>query len=79
MSEGWAIFLISEAIVIFGGLLAIYVKVKVSIAELEIRMKVSEARLKDVEDTDHEMNRKLDKILDKVTTVQIELQNKANR
>jgi len=79
MSEGWSIFLIGEAIIIFGGLIAIYVRVNVKLAELDLRMKVSENRLKDVEETDNEMNKKLDRILEKVTSVQIDLQNKQNR
>lgn len=79
MAQGWAIFLIGQAVVIFSGLIAIYVRVNVKLAELELRMKVTENRIKDVEETDSEMNRKLDKILDKVTLVQIDLQNKENR
>ena len=79
MSEAWKIFLVSEAIIIFGGLIAIYVRVNVKLTELELRMKVSENRLKDVEDTDNAMNGKLDKILEKINDVKIELQHKENR
>lgn len=79
MNQGLVIFLIGQAILIFGGLLTIYVRVNVKLAELDLRMKVSENRLKDVENTDHEMNEKLDKILEKINDVKIEMQNKENR
>lgn len=79
MSEGWKIFLVGQAVTIIGMIIAIYVAMKVKLAELDLRMKVSENRLRDVEITDHKMNGKLDKILEKVTNVQIELQNKENR
>lgn len=79
MSENWIIFLISQAVVIIAGLVAIYVRVNVKMAELEIRMKVSENRIKDVEATEAGMNLKLDTIIEKINHVQVELQNKANR
>lgn len=79
MSEGWAIFLIGEAIIIFGGLLAIYVRVNVKLAELDLRMKVSEKRTADMESKEDKMNLKLDAINDKINMVLVELQNKANR
>lgn len=79
MTQGLVIFLIGQAILIFGGLLTIYVRVNVKLAELDLRMKVSENRLKDVEDTDHEMNSKLDKIIDKINDIKVDIQNKENR
>lgn len=79
MSEGWIIFLVGQAIIIVGGLIAIYVRVNVKMAELEIRMKVSENRIADIERTESKMNDKLDTIIDKINGVQVELQNKANR
>lgn len=79
MTQGLMIFLIGQAIIIFSGLLAIYVRVNVKLAELDLRMKVTENRLIDVEETDQEMNRKLDRILEKVNDIKVELQNKANR
>ena len=79
MSEAWKIFLVSEAIIIFGGFIVIYIRVNVKLTELELRLKVSENRLNDVEDTDNAMNGKLDKILEKINDVKIELQHKENR
>lgn len=79
LSEGWVIFLVGEAIVIFGALVGIYVRVSMKLTELEQRMKVSENRLKDVEDTEKSISLKLDTILDKVHEVKVELQLKENR
>lgn len=79
MSEGWEIFLISQAIAIMGGLVAIYVRVNIKLTELYVRMRVSEKRIESVELTDNKMNDKLDTIIQKVSDVQIELQNKENR
>jgi len=79
MSEGWIIFLITQAVAIFGGLIAIYVRVNVKMAELEIRMKVSEKRIEDIEQMESKMNDKLDTIIDKINAVRVDLQNKANR
>lgn len=79
MTEGWMIFLVGQAILMVGGLVAIYVRVNVKLTELDVRMKVSEKRLQDVEVTDNKMNDKLDTIIQKISNVQIELQNKENR
>lgn len=79
MSEGWMIFLVGQAIVMIAGLVAIYVRVNVKLAELYVRMEVSEKRLGDVEATDNKMNDKLDTIIEKISHVQVELQNKENR
>ena len=79
MTEGWIIFLVGQAILMVGGLVAIYVRVNVKLTELDVRMKVSEKRLKDVEVTYNKMNDKLDTIIQKISNVQIELQNKENR
>jgi peptidoglycan hydrolase CwlO-like protein len=79
MSENWIIFLISQAVVIMAGLVAIYVRVNVKMAELEIRMKVSENRLGDVEEADIKINDKLDSIIEKINRIHIEIQNKVNR
>lgn len=79
MSEGWEIFLISQAVAIMGGLVAIYIRVNIKLTELYVRMRVSEKRIESVELTDNKMNDKLDTIIQKVSDVQIELQNKENR
>lgn len=79
LSEGWVIFLVGEAIVIFGALVGIYVRVNIKLTELEQRMKVSENRLKDVEDMDKTISSKLDTIIDKVHEVKVELQLKENK
>lgn len=79
MSEGWEIFLISQAIAIMAGLVAIYVRVNIKLTELYVRMKVSEKRIEGVEMTDNRMNAKLDTIIEKVSDLQVDLQNKENR
>lgn len=79
MTQNWQIFLVGQALVIIGGLIGIYISVKVKLAELEVRMKVNENRLKDVENMDSKMNDKLDHIIDKISTLKAELQNKVNR
>ena len=79
MTQGWAIFLVGQAIFIVTGLIAIYVRVNVKLAELDLRMKVSENRLRDVEITEGKMNDKLDLILQKVNDIKVDMQNKENR
>jgi len=54
------------------GLFKIYTDVQVRLSELEIR-------LKSVEKQDDEIYAKLDKIMDKLTQIEINLNNKADR
>lgn len=54
------------------GLFKIYTDVQVKLSELEIR-------LKSVEKQDDEIYAKLDKIMDKLTQIEINLNNKADR
>jgi chaperonin cofactor prefoldin len=54
------------------GLFKIYTDVQVRLSELEIR-------LKSVEKQDDEIYMKLDKIMDKLTQIEINLNNKADR
>lgn len=79
MTQGWAIFLVGQAIFIVSGIIAIYVRVNVKLAELDLRMKVSENRLRDVEITEGKMNDKLDLIIQKVNDIKVDMQNKENR
>lgn len=75
LSQGWQIFLTIQAI----GLIGLYIKIVLKMNELEIRMKVSENRQKSAEATENKMNDKLDDILEKISDLKAEVQNKANR
>lgn len=79
MNEGWQIFLVSEAILMCTGLIAIYVRVNVEIARLNLRMNTSEKDIEEIKNIEGRSNAKLDIILDKITKIQVELVNKANR
>jgi prefoldin subunit 5 len=79
MSEGLILFLSGQTVMIITALIGIYVRMNVRLAEIDIRVKVSEKRLADLETKEDKMNEKLDKILDEITDVKVELQNKENR
>jgi chaperonin cofactor prefoldin len=63
---------IIQSIIFAVGLFKIYTDVQVKLSELEIR-------LKSVEKQDDEIYMKLDKIMDKLTQIEISLNNKADR
>ena len=63
---------IIQSIIFSVGLFKIYTDVQVKLSELEIR-------LKSVEKQDDEIYAKLDKIMDKLTQIEINLNNKADR
>ena len=63
---------IIQSIIFAVGLFKIYTDVQVKLSELEIR-------LKSVEKQDDEIYAKLDKIMDKLTQIEISLNNKADR
>lgn len=66
------IFLIGQAIVIVGGLISIYVKVSLKLKELEIRVTMLEKQ-------DDAIVSKLDTIIDHITKLSIDLNNKQDR
>jgi chaperonin cofactor prefoldin len=63
---------IIQSILFAIGLFKIYTDMQVKLSELEIR-------LKSVEKQDDEIYSKLDKIMDKLTAMQINIENKQNR
>lgn len=64
--------IVIQSILFSIGLFKIYTDVQVKLSELEIR-------LKSVEKQDDEIYAKLDKIMDKLTQIEINLNNKADR
>jgi chaperonin cofactor prefoldin len=64
--------IVIQSILFSIGLFKIYTDVQVKLSELEIR-------LKSVEKQDDEIYMKLDKIMDKLTQIEINLNNKADR
>ncbi len=72
MTSSIIFFLITQALAIITALISIYLKVTLSIRELEIRVKM-------VEIQDSHINKKLDIITEKINELFIELQNKQDR
>ena len=72
MTASLIIFLIGQALTIIIGLISIYVKVSLKLKELEVRVSM-------VEKQDDIIAKKLDNILEHLTKLAIELQNKQNR
>jgi chaperonin cofactor prefoldin len=72
MTQPMILTVIIQSIIFAVGLFKIYTDVQVKLSELEIR-------LKSVEKQDDEIYAKLDKIMDKLTQIEISLNNKADR
>jgi chaperonin cofactor prefoldin len=72
MTQPMILTVIIQSIIFAVGLFKIYTDVQVKLSELEIR-------LKSVEKQDDEIYMKLDKIMDKLTQIEINLNNKADR
>jgi chaperonin cofactor prefoldin len=72
MTQPMILTVIIQSIIFAVGLFKIYTDVQVKLSELEIR-------LKSVEKQDDEIYMKLDKIMDKLTQIEISLNNKADR
>jgi chaperonin cofactor prefoldin len=72
MTQPMILTVIIQSILFGIGLFKIYTDMQVKLSELEIR-------LKSVEKQDDEIYTKLDKIMDKLTTMQINIENKQNR
>jgi chaperonin cofactor prefoldin len=72
MTQPMILTVIIQSIIFAVGLFKIYTDVQVKLSELEIR-------LKSVEKQDDEIYAKLDKIMDKLTQIEINLNNKADR
>jgi chaperonin cofactor prefoldin len=72
MTQPMILTIVIQSILFSIGLFKIYTDVQVKLSELEIR-------LKSVEKQDDEIYMKLDKIMDKLTQIEINLNNKADR
>ena len=72
MSANLVMFLIGQAIMIVIGLISIYVKVSLKLKELEIRIQM-------VEKQDDIIAKKLDRILDAMNKLAIQIENKQDR
>ncbi len=72
MTSSIIVFLITQALAIITAFISIYLKVTLSIRELEIRVKMVEVQ-------DGHINKKLDIITEKINELFIELQNKQDR
>lgn len=70
--QNFNIFLLGQTIIIISGLIGIYVKVSLKLKELEIRVTM-------VEKQDDRIVKKLDSILDTITALAIQIQNKQDR
>jgi hypothetical protein len=79
MSESLLIFLVTQAVLIFGGIIGIYVKVSIKLKELDIRQGVVENRVLGVERQDGVIIDKLDDIKDDVSQIRVEMEKKQNR
>lgn len=72
MSANLVMFLIGQAIMIVIGLISIYVKVSLKLKELEIRIQM-------VEKQDDIIAKKLDRILEAMNKLAIQIENKQDR
>ena len=72
MSANLVMFLVGQAIMIVIGLISIYVKVSLKLKELEIRIQM-------VEKQDDIIAKKLDRILDAMNKLAIQIENKQDR
>lgn len=72
MTSSIIIFLITQALAIITAFASIYMRITLSLKELEIRVKM-------VEIQDSHVNKKLDIITEKINELFIELQNKQDR
>lgn len=79
MSEALLIFLVTQALVIFSGIIGIYVKVSIKLKELDMRQGVVEGRVLGVERQDGIIIDKLDDIKDDVFQIRVEMEKKQNR
>ena len=59
--------------------LGIYMRMEMKLKELDIRVKSLETNVKSLETTDQKMNDKLDRIMELVNEIRLELKDKADR
>lgn len=59
--------------------IGIYMRMEMKLKELDIRVKSLENNIKSLERTDQKMNEKLDRIMELVNEIRLELKDKADR
>lgn len=72
MTASLIIFLVGQALTIVIGLISIYVKVSLKLKELEVRVAM-------VEKQDDIIAKKLDKIIEGINKMAVDMQNKQDR
>lgn len=72
MSQELLIFLIGQAVTIVYGWVKLNTQMTIKLKELDIR-------LEHIEKKDQDVSQKLDSIFNKISEIQLELQNKQNR
>jgi peptidoglycan hydrolase CwlO-like protein len=72
MSQELLIFLVGQAVTIVYGWVKINTQMTIKLKELDIR-------LEHIEKKDQDVSQKLDSIFNKISEIQLELQNKQNR
>lgn len=72
MNSNLVMFLVGQAVMIIIGLISIYVKVSLKLRELEIRINM-------VEKQDDIIAKKLDRILEAMNKLAIQIENKQDR
>lgn len=72
MTANLVMFLVGQAVMIIIGLISIYVKVSLKLRELEIRVNM-------VEKQDDIITKKLDRILEAMNKLAIQIENKQDR
>ena len=72
MTTSLIIFLVGQALTIVIGLISIYVKVSLKLKELEVRVAM-------VEKQDDIITKKLDRIIEAINKMAVDMQNKQDR
>jgi peptidoglycan hydrolase CwlO-like protein len=72
MSQELLIFLVGQAVTIVYGWVKLNTQMTIKLKELDIR-------LEHIEKKDQDVSQKLDSIFNKISEIQLELQNKQNR
>ena len=72
MTQGWMIFIVGQALATVGGIINIYLDMSIKLSELDIRVKQAENK-------DDVIFKKLDHISAQIQQLSIDLQNKQDK
>ena len=72
MTQGWMIFIVGQALATVGGIIKIYLDMSIKLSELDIRVKQAENK-------DDVIFKKLDHISAQIQQLSIDLQNKQDK